>query len=330
MNPLRVGILGCGMMSGAHARRWKARSDVAIVALCDTEAARIDSLVQRRLSEYQPAPTRYTDPVTMFREAHLDAVAIVTPHALHYAHASAALAAGCHVLLEKPMVIDPADGDRLAAQAREAGRTVLTCYNTPYTRAFRRLRSLLRERELGRLTLVSAYLAQNWRTLTRGSWRQDPRLSGGGQAYDSGAHLLAGLCWVVGSPVREVYCRLDRRDTQVDIDSALTLTFDDGTLAAVAIGGDSLPDGSFGAFICERGRIELDPWRGESLKVIGEKGELPSGIEALPEISPNDHLIEVIRGQAQPLVSIADGVSQSRLMNAIYASAERGLPVRLG
>ena len=66
-------------------------------------------------------------------------------------------------------------------------------------------REIIRSGEFGKLELVIGYITQGWKGGTTGTWRQDPKLSGGGQAYDSGAHLLNSLCWAVESKVAEVY-----------------------------------------------------------------------------------------------------------------------------
>ena len=67
-------------------------------------------------------------------------------------------------------------------------------------------RECIRSGEFGKLELVIVYITQELETRNgTGTWRQKPELSGGGQAYDSGAHLLNSLCWTVESKVEEVY-----------------------------------------------------------------------------------------------------------------------------
>lgn len=328
MEPIRVAIIGCGNMAGAHARRLKVRDDVEIVALCDPRDEAMERLLERRLAEVEPAPKRFSDTAEMYQQARPDAVVIVTPHTLHHDQAVDAMQRGCHVLLEKPMVTDVADARDLVRQVEQSGKTLVVCYNTAFTGPFIYLRQAIRDGLHGRLELVTGYLSQNWKVLTAGSWRQDPQLSGGGQAYDSGAHLLNSLCWTLEQPVEEVSAMLDRQGTAVDINTVLIARMGGGVMASIAIGGDSAPDGSHLAFVFDRARVEIDGWKGEWIRVIDESGEVTEVDTREHETDPDANFIDAIQGQAEPLVTAQHGLVQSQLMQALYASAESGQAVR--
>ncbi|MFP4353993.1 MAG: Gfo/Idh/MocA family protein [Phycisphaerae bacterium] len=329
MNPVRIAILGCGGMAGGHARKLKVRNDVEIVALCDIDPARIESLCQRRLAEVDPAPARFTDPAEMYDQAKPDAVVIVTPHALHYDQAVEALDRGCHVLLEKPMVTSPDQARDLAEKVQQSGKVLIVCYNTAFTRPMIYVRQAIRDGRLGRLEMVTGYLAQNWKKLTAGSWRQDPAVSGGGQAFDSGAHLLNSLCWSLQDRPAQVFAIQDNQQTPVDINTVLSVRFDSGVLANIAIGGNSLPDASHLAYIFENGRIEVDGWSGRWLRACTGEGPLDDLPQGQDEPDPDANFIETILGNQQPLVTAADGLVQAELIDAIYRSADSGAAVAL-
>jgi len=265
---IRVGILGCGGYAGAHARRYREIPGVTIAALGDVSIANIENLIERRLADYEPAPTRWDDSVTMLADARLDAVSILTPHTLHADHAVAALEAGLHVLVEKPMVTTVADGERLRDAVAASGKVLLPGYNPVYTEPTAWLKRAIAEERFGPLKLVSSWLCQDWKNLTDGTWRHDPALSGAGQSMDSGAHLLAGLCHVLGGLPESVYARQERRGTAVDIDSALSLAFPGGVAATVAIGGDSKGSGSGTTLLFAEARVEADLWGGSSVAVF--------------------------------------------------------------
>src|SRR4051812_30242449 len=180
---VRVAILGCGGMAGAHAGRFKGNPDVEIVALCDVSDDLTAKFIERNLKDYQPAPKRYTDPKKMYAEAKLDAVTIVTPHTMHYEHGVQALDAGCHVLMEKPMVTAADQAHALAKKVKETKKVFVIGYNTPCSPEFDFIRTAIRKNTFGKLELISGYLSQNWMNAVAGSWRQKPELSGGGQAY---------------------------------------------------------------------------------------------------------------------------------------------------
>ena len=327
MSKVRLAILGCGGMAGAHAQRFRSHPDATIVACCDVQKDIVDSFIARHLAELPAKPAVFTDPAEMYRTAKPDAVVIVTPHTLHAAHGAQALAAGCHVFMEKPMVTDQDQAHALAASAAAAKKILVVGYNSSCSPELRYVRDAIRKRTFGKLELVSGYLSQDWMRLTAGSWRQKPELSGGGQAYDSGAHLFNSLCWSVEADVGEVFAYVDNHGTPVDINSVVAVRFANGVLANIAIGGNCRSDGCNLTYLFENGRIDVDGWGGGWIKVHG----LPAGQEpVLPGArqSPNDNFIDAVLGRAEPLTSPRNGIIQSELMDAIYESARTGRPAR--
>jgi predicted dehydrogenase len=329
MPKVRIAILGCGGMAGAHARRLRGRSDAEIIALCDVEESRVQAFMDRHLGDYQPRPEIFIDASRMYADARPDAVVIVTPHTLHFEHGMQALDAGCHVLMEKPMVTDSAQAHRLARRVEESGKVFVIGYNTPCTPEFKYLRQLVRSRELGKLETVTGWLSQNWKRGTTGSWRQDPSLSGGGQMYDSGAHLFNSLVWTVEQPVSEVFAFVDNQDAPVDINGTVNIRFADGTLATITIAGNCPSDGAGMYLTFEHGRVEVDGWGGGWIRIFRRGGgqvKYPP-IPGEPE-TPDDNFIAAILGRAEPQTSPINGVLQSELMDAIYESARTGQVAR--
>src|SRR5207247_2426407 len=256
----------------AHARRLKSNPDAEIVALCDVDEPCLTRFVDRNLADYEPKPPCFTDPARMYAEVKPDAVVIVTPHTMHFQHGMQALEAGCHVLMEKPMVTDSGQAHELAEFVKKTGKILTIGYNTPCTPEFRYLRNLVRTKELGKLETVTGWLSQNWKRGTTGSWRQDPSLSGGGQMYDSGAHLFNSLVWTVEQPVGEVFAFVDNQEAPVDINGTVAIRFADGTLATITIAGNCANDGVGMYLTFENGRVEIDGWSGSWIRVF-RRGE---------------------------------------------------------
>jgi predicted dehydrogenase len=174
------------------------------------------------------------------------------------------------------------------------------------------------------LELVNGWLVQNWKKGTSGSWRQDPALSGGGQMYDSGAHLFNSLIWSVEQPVSEVLAFVDNSGTPVDINGTVNIRFANGTLATIVIGGNCPNDGSGMYLFFEKGRIEIDGWGGGWIKVFKQgEGQIEPDIQGQSN-TPNDNFIDAILGRAEARTSPRNGVQQSELMDAIYESARTG------
>lgn len=327
MARIRMAILGCGGMAGAHANRFKNHPDVELVACCDVSTQVVDGFIAKHLGELKAKPRVFTDPAAMYREAKPDAVTIVTPHTMHYDHGVQAMEAGCHVLMEKPMVTNAEQAHALAAKAAATKRIVVVGYNSPCTPEMQFTRETIRNGSLGKLELVSGWLSQDWMKATAGSWRQKPELSGGGQAYDSGAHLLNSVCWSVESDIALVFACLDNHGTPVDINSAITIRFTNGVLGNIVVGGNCRSSGCNLTYCFENGRIDVDGWGGNWIKVYNPEQVKYPVIPGKAQ-SPNDNFVDAILGRAQPCTSPRNGIVQSELMDAIYESARTGQPAK--
>lgn len=323
MSKIKMAILGCGGMAGGHAHNFAAHPDVEVVALCDVSEEVVESFIARNLEGYEPKPQIFTDASEMYAQAKPDAVTIVTPHTLHFAHAMQALEAGCHIFMEKPMVTDSGQAHTLAAKVEESGKILVIGYNTPCSSAINYIRDTIRSGELGKLELVSGWLSQDWRRLTIGTWRQKPELSGGGQMYDSGAHIFNTLVWTVEQPVEAVHAFVDNMDTPVDINGVASIRFANGVLASLTIGGNCPTDGSHLSFLFDGGRIECDGWGGSWIKVF-------KGVQEITDLNlgasqmPGENFVDAILGRAQARTSPINGINQSEIMDAIYESARTG------
>jgi len=327
MSKVKIAILGCGGMSGAHAGRYKANPDVQIVALCDVSSEIVESYIERNLKGYEPKPQVFTDFDTMLAESGADAVTIVTPHTLHFEHGRKAIEAGKHVFMEKPMVTDSGDAAKLKEAVEKAGKILVIGYNTPCTPAFRWLREAIRSGRYGKLETVTGWQTQNWAKATIGTWRQNAALSGGGQMYDSGAHMFNSLVWSVESPIETVFAFADNLDTPVDINGTVNIRFQNGVLATMTIAGNCPADGAGMYYSFENARVDVDGWGGGWIKLFTGKGEEKVVLEGETQ-SPNDNFVDAVLGRAEPQTSPLNGLIQSQLMDAIYQSAASGQPAK--
>jgi predicted dehydrogenase len=327
---VRIAFLGCGGMMGAHAQRLRDNPEVDIAGLCDVSEDIPRVFAAKHLAGTAHKPQLFRDPAEMYARLAPDAVLIGTPHTQHYAQGVQALAAGCHVFMEKPMVTSLEHAYALAAAVKKSGNVFVIGYNTPCSAEFSYLREIIRAGTFGRLELVSGFISQDWLRGTTGLWRQDPVLSGGGQAYDSGAHLFNSLCWSVESEVEEVFAYVDNHGTSVDINSVSSIKFASGVLANVTIGGNCPGGGSFMAFLFDGGRVEIDGWGAAWINVWkgDKKVTYPPITAEMGSPSPDDNFIDAILGRAEPRTSVENGIIQSQLMDAVYESQRTGRPAR--
>jgi predicted dehydrogenase len=328
MAKVKIAFLGCGGFMGAHAGRIKANPDAELVALCDTKPEITDKFFKQHLADYKTPVGQFTDPAEMYAKVKPDAVLIATPHTLHFQHAVQAINAGCHVFLEKPMVTNSGDAHALAKLAKSSGKIVVVGYNTSCSVEMEYIRNAIRTKALGNLELVTGYISQDWMKFTKGLWRQEPSLSGGGQAYDSGAHLFNSLVWTVESDIDTVFAFVDNKGTKVDINSTTNIRFTNGVLATITIGGNCPGYGAGLDFIFDNGRIETDGWSAGWMKIWKGTQEIKYPTVTGVSQTPDDNFIDAVLGRAQAKTSPQNGIVQSELMDAIYESARTGLPAK--
>jgi len=331
MQQIRLGIIGCGGFVQYHLRPMaKDVPELKIVALCDIDRSHAEH--HRKLYCPRRRVPIYLDYRDMLAKEKLDAIFVSTPHTLHFRHAYAALGAGCHVMVDKPMVTSSAHAKRLVARANKKGLALLVAIQGTYTDTFAYAKQALAEETFGELQLVTGVLAQGWLEGTRGRWRQDPKLSGGGQLYDSCAHVLSAMMFLVNSPAREVFCLADNKGARVDINAVTCIKFANGAMANVTSGGNCQSWKSHLTIQCKDAKIEISPHGGDfninggSLKK--DITRVPRGWK-VPTVSPSRNFADVILSKATPRCGGEVGILLADLMDAIYESVKTGKCVKV-
>lgn len=329
MKQIRLAIIGCGGFVRYHVKSIVDHvPEFRVVALCDTDRSHADSLRKDFLPRKRP--TYFADHRQMLAEAQPDAVIVSTPHTLHYRHCRDSIAAGAHVMVEKPMVTDPADARRLAAKADKAQKVLVVAVQGMFTDTFAYARKLLADGTIGPLQLVTGMLAQGWMKMTTGLWRQDPKLSGGGQLYDSTAHVISAMMYLVDDPVSKVFCWADDKTAPVDINAVATVRFQNGVMATINSGGNCNTWYSHLVFQGQNALMHISP-HGGSFCVTGRG--LKRDITAVPKrwpapsVTPARNFADSILGRTEPRCGGRLGILVSDLMDLIYKSVRTGQPV---
>ena len=182
--PLRLAFLGCGFITRVHSRHLHSlRPDVAI-AYASRDAARAEEY-RTRFSGF----ASFGDYASAIADPRVDAVVIAVPPRFHLELALAALAAGKHVLVEKPAFPRLEDYKTVAAARDAAGRVVLVGENDHYKPLAVRLRKLIADGAIGEM--VFAHFATIARRLkTADDWRNDESMAGGDAFFEEGIHWL--------------------------------------------------------------------------------------------------------------------------------------------
>ncbi len=195
MTKTRIAVLGAGFMGGTHARAHHARDDVEIAAVYAHGPARGQDLADE-------LGTAFTDDLDqVLRDDSIEAVDICLPTPAHRATAEAALAAGKHVLLEKPLALTIEDADALVAAADATDRVFMVAHVLRFWPEYVALKRVVDSGELGRPIAVNAVRRQpfpEWSALLKNADQT------GGAIYDMLIHDYDAINWLLGAPASVV------------------------------------------------------------------------------------------------------------------------------
>jgi len=262
MSSVRIGIAGMGNMGSAHARTLLAgkvgRGE--LVAVCDPDPARCAAV---------PGVRAFASAGAMIRAGAIDAVLIATPHYAHTTIGIAALRAGLHVLVEKPISVHKADAGRLLAAHRHPAQVFAAMFNQRTDPAWRTLHQLVHGGELGEIRRVN-WINTDWfrsaAYYASGGWRATWAGEGGGVLLNQCPHNLDLFQWIFGMPRRvRAFCRFGRyHDIEVEDDVTAYLELANGATAVFIASTGEAPGTSRleitaegGRVIYERDRIEI-------------------------------------------------------------------------
>jgi len=325
MSKLRIGIL-----SFAHLHAYKyaeallKRDDIELVGLFDEE----DQRGNEAAAQYGIA--RMTQAEALIEQA--DGIVICSESRLHYSYAAAAAEAGVHILLEKPLTTDGADGRRLIETCKNKHVLLQTAFPVRLNTSIERARQQVEAGVIGDIIAVSA----TNRSKMPGGWFVDEARSGGGSVLDHTVHVTDVLRWMLRSEVATVYAEAGTmlHDIPVEDCGLLSMTFENGVVATL--------DTSW-----SRPR-SFPVWSDVTLKLIGTAGALHVDIyNQSGNLWTNDgsltheriywgdvanealvgEFIASIQQQRTPCITGEDGLRAAEVAWAAYDSIRLGQPV---
>ena len=185
-----VAIIGCGFIGQ---KRAQALAGAPLRACADLDAARAQALAARHTDCFATDDWR-----AAIARPEVGIVVVATQHDMLCPIAAEAIAAGRHVLVEKPAGRHWSEVVPLIDAARQSGSKVRVGYNHRYHRAFRQARKLVDAGVLGPLMFIRARYGHGGRIGYDREWRADPKRSGGGELIDQGSHLIDLARWFLG------------------------------------------------------------------------------------------------------------------------------------
>lgn len=341
---MKYALIGCGRISPNHIEAAK-NNNLEFVAMSDI----IPEIMEEKSTKFGlETVKKYTDYKELLEKEKPELVAIATESGKHAAIALDCIAAGCHVIIEKPIALSIADADAIIRAGKDANVVVCANHQNRFNKSVQYIRKALEEGRFGKLLHGAAHVRWNrgksyyeqapW----RGTWSQD-----GGCLMNQCIHNIDLLRWMLGNEIDEVMAYTDQ--LQHDY-----LEAEDLGLALV-----KFKNGSYGLI---EGTVNTYPRNlEETLYIFGEKGTAKaSGTsdniieewrfddelddpevvkETFSENPPNVYgfghtplyadVIDAIQSGREPLVSAEDGKRALELVLAIYKSAAEHRAIKL-
>jgi predicted dehydrogenase len=260
MSKVRVGIIGLGNMGKYHADYLLQGK----VNRCELTA--VASSNPGKLERY-PNLKRFDSGEKLIQSGEADAVLIATPHYSHTTLGMAALGAGMHVMVEKPISVHKADCERLIAAAKARPKLVFgAMFQLRTEPRYKKLKQLIDEGELGQIVRVNWIITDWFRTeayYASGGWRATWKGEGGGALLNQCPHQLDLLQWLVGMPscVRG-FCQFGRyHNIEVEDNVTVFMEYPNGATGVFITSTGEAPGTNRFEIAGDRGRVVLEAGR---------------------------------------------------------------------
>jgi len=340
---INVGLIGSQFISSIHAESVKKCPDATLFAVASPTAGNAKAFAQRF-----EIPHAFQDYKKMLEMPEVDMVVLGVPNDLHCQVALDCLAAGKHVVLEKPLCLNLAEADRIIAAGRTAKRKLMYAEELCFAPKYIRLKQLLDSGALGHPTLLKQsekhdgpHAAHFW----------DVNRSGGGVTMDMGCHAIEFFRWMLGRPkIRSVYAQMATQvhsdKTRGEDNAILILEFENGTTAIAEESWTKLGGMDDRAEVHgSKGVAYADLLYGNSIRTYSTTGydyavekagstvgwsfTVHEEIWNYGFIQEMAHFVDCVLHDRQPLVTAEDGRAVLEAIFAAYASAGSGRKILL-
>lgn len=191
---LKVGIIGCGV-GQLHLQGFAETPRAEVVAIAGLDEERC-----RDLAQTFNVPRIYREYQELIADPEVEAVTVAVPNILHYPVTLAALEAGKHVMVEKPLARSSAEGRRMIEAAHQAGRVLGVVFNRRGRQDVQILKREIERGNLGQIYHARAFWMRRSGIPGLGTWFTSKEMAGGGPLIDLGVHVLDMALWVLDNP----------------------------------------------------------------------------------------------------------------------------------
>jgi predicted dehydrogenase len=337
MQNLRIGIIGFGRIGAEHSQWLAAAENARATAVVDATPARQELARQRGLRVHADIDAMLADPA-------IDAILVASPTAMHFDHASAALLAGKHVMVEKPMALDLPQAKKLGELASAKSCVLSVFHNRRWDIDYLTVRDALASGAFGKLINIESRLGQFSSCVGpaakeyRPNWRNEASYGGGG-LYDWGSHFVDQIWQLLlpAKPVR-VFAQLRANVWSKDCDdfARMLIDFDNGVAALVEINTTTtapLPrwqlDGTQGS-ASSPASLTFDTRVWADLRFTSTSGQrrvIPRAAPGLTETQIWEQFAAAVAGKGEPAVTIESVLPTMALLDAARESSKAGRAV---
>jgi predicted dehydrogenase len=332
---MKIAFAGAGFIINIHAKAAKAQKDVDLAAVVEKFSDKSAALAQKFKIKDQ-----YETVEQMLKAGGVDALVIGTPNFLHAPQAVAALKAGVHVMVEKPMAMNAREAEKMMDASAKSGAKLMVAHCWRFDDDVNWLKKELKK--LGRIIRTKGIgVHTHWGP---SGWFTQKELAGGGALVDMGIHALDTVRFLLGDPKPvAVYAKIGTHYKNYDVDDTgvIIVEWDNGTTSYIESGwwqphADG-PEAATQLYGLD-GFGQLFPTRVEVIKRKEERIEVTRSGSKFPrrEHSPQSmynaqmaYFIHCIRKDKTPNPGALEGLMNLKVIDAAYKSSKTGKVVKI-
>ncbi|HEY6421231.1 MAG TPA: Gfo/Idh/MocA family oxidoreductase [Candidatus Binataceae bacterium] len=342
---IKVAISGAGAIAErAHLPALKSIAGVQVTAIQSRTREKAERVASALWPDAASRPRTYANFDEMLERERPDAVGIFTPNHLHCEYTLKALAAGAHVLVEKPMAPTVAEARQMVGAAAKAKRVLMVAMQRRYGALERIVKEAVAGGAIGVPHFIRARLShggpESW--APGQTWFVSPEQAGGGATLDLGVHVADLAIWIMGE-VDSVSGQVGALEKKIAVDDTgmMLLRFRSGAFGVVEASWSSRPPlsaleiyGSEGRVMMGYPRLDIAIQRSDGSAVPGfSREEIMSRFDPRDLLAPSRALVanfaDAINGRATPSPDGVDGMRAIETIEACYRSSQSGARIKL-
>lgn len=347
MRKIKWGVIGCGGIADRRTLPGMMLADNAeLIAVMDANPAAAETVKEKYGAKYA-----FTTAEELLKVEEIEAVYIASPVAFHIDQATAAVAAGKHILLEKPLALTSAESEKIAQMCKEKGIKLGAGLMMRFHTYHQMMKELVSAGKLGEIVSMRGQLTC-WYPDMPGNWRQQMATSGGGSLMDMGIHCIDLIQYISGLKAKEVasFSGTQIFDYEVEDGGSIIMRMENGATAYVDA-NFNIPDdaavckleiyGTEGSIFAE-GTIGQVEGGNVKVTICGDQGAYNAaqdraGAESYIMQAPlgNMYTKEIqafgncIINDTEAPITAADAIFDQRIVEAAYESNKTGKIISL-